>query len=112
MKLSLSWADIQYAALALLAGLMLGLISGYWALSIGAVLFFHIIRLLSKLARIREWLVQGITAETSPDIPGSAGDIVKAIVAVKRDSDRQRKRLEELLNRFDAATDCDALMQC
>jgi len=112
VKLSLSWADIQYAALALLAGLMLGLISGYWALSIGAVLFFHIIRLLSKLARIREWLVQGITAETSPDIPGSAGDIVKAIVAVKRDSDRQRKRLEELLNRFDAATDAmpDAML--
>ena len=53
MRLSLSWADIQYAALALLAGLVLGLITGYWALSIGAVLFFNIIRLLSKLARIR-----------------------------------------------------------
>ena len=93
MRLSLSWADIQYAVLALLAGLLLGLISGYWALSIGAVLFFHILRLLSKLARIREWLVEGVIAEATPNIPGYAGDIVKAVVAVKRGSDRQRKRL-------------------
>lgn len=112
MRLSLSWADIQYAVLALLAGLLLGLISGYWALSIGAVLFFHILRLLSKLARIREWLVEGVIAEATPNIPGYAGDIVKAVVAVKRGSDRQRKRLEELLNRFDAATDAmpDAML--
>ena len=112
MRLSLSWADIQYAALALLAGLVLGLITGYWALSIGAVLFFNIIRLLSKLARIREWLIKGLMPEAMPNIPGSAGDLVKAIVAVKRDSDRQRKRLEELLNRFDAATDAmpDAML--
>ena len=104
MKLSIFWTELRLALAAILVGLLLGLVTSYWALSIGAALFVFIVSQLVQIVRLREWLGKGAPIDKTPHLSGGSDQIISEICAIKKENTRQQEKLEELLLRFDAAT--------
>lgn len=104
MNLLLIWTELKLALAALLIGLLLGFLSGRWAISISVALFLFIVWQLVQTARLREWLMLNAPTEQTPRLSGAADKIISQICAIKKENSRQQEKLEELLRRFDAAT--------
>lgn len=104
MNLLLIWTELKFALAALLIGLLLGLVSGHWAISISIGLSLFIVWQLIQTARLREWLMLDAPTEQTPRLSGAADKIISQICAIKKQNSRQQEKLEELLRRFDAAT--------
>ena len=104
MNLLLIWTELKFALAALLIGLLLGLVSGHWAISISIALSLFIVWQLIQTARLREWLMLDAPTEQTPRLSGAADKIISQICAIKKQNSRQQEKLEELLRRFDAAT--------
>ena len=104
MNLLLIWTELKFALVALLIGLLLGLVSSHWAISISVALFLFIVWQLVQTVRLREWLMLNAPTEQTPRLSGAADKIISQICAIKKENSRQQEKLEELLRRFDAAT--------
>ncbi len=98
------WTELRLALAALLIGLLLGLVTGYWAVSIGTALFVFIVSQLIQIARLREWLLNDAPIDNTPHLSGTTDRIISEVCAIKKENTRQQEKLEELLRRFDAAT--------
>ena len=104
MNLSIFWTELRLALAALLIGLLLGLITGYWAVSIGVALLLFIFSQLVQIVRLREWLLNGAPIDRTPHLSGTTDQIISEVCTIKKENTRQQEKLEELSRRFDAAT--------
>ena len=104
MAISLVKAELKFAVLALIAGALLGYITGYWLTCVTLSLLVFIAWLLLQLSRLHQWLKSGAPIENAPEAAGSARHIINLICAIKNENTKQQANLEELISRFDAAT--------
>lgn len=104
MNFSLIWAELRLALAACLIGSLLGLITGYFWISISIALLFLILWQLSQIARLRGWLLANSPIEQTPRLSGATDKIISQVCTIKKANARQREKLEEILERFDAAT--------
>lgn len=112
MKLSIISAEITLALAALILGIIAGAITGYWAISLSLSLLILIVWLLIQFSRLHNWLENNSPITQTPSLRGVADKIISSICIIKKENDKQQKRLEELLDKFDAATGAmpDALL--
>ena len=112
MNLSLIWTELRLALVALLFGSLIGLITGYFWVSISIALLLFILWQLFQIMRLRAWLLANSPIEQTPRLSGAVDQIISQICTIKKENTRQQKKLEELLRRFDAATNAmpDAML--
>ncbi|MEM8844405.1 MAG: phosphate regulon sensor histidine kinase PhoR [Pseudomonadota bacterium] len=96
--------ELKVIIASLLLAFLLGLITGYWALSITIVLLLILGWFLSQLARLRKWLEDDAKIESTPSLYGASDQIVSRVCAIKKENTFQQQNLEELIHRFEAAT--------
>ena len=87
-------------ALVLFGGLLGGLISGYWLISLIIALVVYISWLLSKLQQLHNWLEKGGRAASLPDSNGIWERINYHIQRTQKTSDIRKKRMGTLLKRL------------
>ena len=104
MRIASFWIELRQALFIFLISLIVGFISGYWALSISIGLFAFIIWQLRQTMQLRRWLHEGAPLKAVPNLHGSAYQIISQICDIKEHSQLEQRHLEELLSRFDEAT--------
>ncbi len=87
-------------ALILMAGLLLGWMTGYWAASVIVSLLAYIIWLLYKLQQLHKWLEKGGKVKDTPDSDGIWERINYHIQKTRKKSNIRKKRMSNLLKRF------------
>lgn len=104
MRIAPFLVELRHAVIVFLVSLVIGFVSGYWALSIAIGLFAFIIWQLSQIVKLRRWLNEGASLNSVPNLKGSAYQIITQICDIKEHSLLEQRHLEELLSRFDEAT--------
>lgn len=104
MKLATVWAELRVVLIILVVSSLIGLVSGYWAISVVIGLLIFILWHLRQLYYLREWISLGLPVDATPNLYGTAYQMISKICDVKKVNSRQRSELEAILNRFDAAT--------
>ncbi|HPQ94949.1 MAG: phosphate regulon sensor histidine kinase PhoR [Thiothrix sp.] len=85
---------------ALLLGVVLGLISGYWLINFLLVACLYIGWVLYKLRQLQAWLIGGQKAYRMPDSDGVWEQITYLIHKSKQKSQSRKKKQRDLLMRF------------
>lgn len=104
MKLVTVWAELRVVLIILVVSSLIGFVSGYWAISVVIGLLIFILWHLRQLYYLREWISLGLPVDATPNLYGTAYQMISKICDVKKVNSRQRSELEAILNRFDAAT--------
>ncbi len=104
MRIASFWIELRQALFVFIVSLIVGFISGYWALSISIGLFAFIIWQLRQIMHLRRWIHDGASLESVPDLHGSAYQIISQICDIKEQEQIKHDNLEALLARFDEAT--------
>ena len=104
MKFSLFWLELRYALAALFIGLVLGLATGFWVISVGIALFVFIGFQAMQTIRLRDWLANNAPTDKTPNFLGATDQIVSAVCAIKKENSQKQEKVEELLRRFNTAT--------
>ncbi len=104
MKLATVWAELRVVLIILVVSSLIGFVSGYWAISVVIGLLIFILWHLRQLYYLREWISLGLPVDATPNLYGTAYQMISKICDVKKVNSRQRSELEAILNRFDAAT--------
>ena len=104
MRIASFWVELRQALFVFLVSLIIGYISGYWALSISIGLFAFIIWQLRQIMHLRRWIHHGASLKAVPNLHGSAYQIITQICDIKEHYQIEHDNLEELLSRFDEAT--------
>ncbi len=86
--------------LIVMAGLLLGWVTGFWQACIILSLTSYIIWLLYKLKQLHNWLEKGGKAKDVPDNDGIWERIVYHIQTTKKKSNVRKQRMSNLLKRF------------
>ncbi len=86
--------------LVLFGALLGGVLSGYWQASVIVALLVYIIWLLYKLQQLHNWLEKGSSITHVPDSDGIWERITYHILNTKKKSNTRKKRMSNLLKRF------------
>jgi len=87
-------------ALVLFTTLLGGALTGYWLTSLTLSLLGYIAWLLFKLQQLHNWLKQGAKAKHLPDSNGIWERITQQIQLTQKKSDKRKRRMSNLLKRF------------
>ncbi|MDD5392947.1 MAG: phosphate regulon sensor histidine kinase PhoR [Thiothrix sp.] len=82
------------------SGIVLGLLSGHWALALLAVSFGYIGWTLFKLRQLQRWLINGQNPDDMPDSDGAWEQIAYLIHKAQQKSANRKQKQQELLMRF------------
>ncbi len=104
MRIATFWFELRLALFVFVVSLVVGYISGHWALSISIGLFAFIIWHLRQIMHLRRWLMSGAPIEAVPNLSGSAYQITTQVCDIKKHHNEQQINLERSLAKFDAAT--------
>ena len=104
MKLATVWAELRVVLAVLIISGIIGFVSGYLTASISIGLMAFIIWHLRQMYHLREWLFSGAPIKLTPNLHGTAYQLISKICDIKVENSHQRSDLETVLNRFDAAT--------
>ena len=104
MHIASFWVELRLALFVFSISLVFGFFSGHWALSISIGLFAFIVWQLRQMMHLRLWLSSGAPLENVPNLHGSAYQIITQVCDIKKLHIEERKNLQRLLSRFDAAT--------
>lgn len=104
MRIASFWVELRLALFIFLISLLVGFLSGHWAISISVGLFAFIIWQLRQIMHLRRWLSTGADLNNVPNLYGSAYQVITHICDIKKLNTDEQNNLERLLARFDAAT--------
>ena len=92
--------EIRRLLLVIGAGLILGVLTGYWLPAVLLVLFAYITWMLFKLRQLQRWLINGQNPDDMPDSDGVWEQIAYILHKDQQKSDSRKKKQLELLMRF------------
>lgn len=112
MRIALIWVELRLAFFVFIISLVLGYLTGHFALSIAIGLLSYIAWQLRQSMRLRHWLLTGASLDNTPNLHGSAYQIVTQICDIKKLNIEEKNNLDHLLSRFDTATNAmpDAML--
>lgn len=96
---TIGWHAVYRLAAALLAALLLGLVTGRMALSFGLVLLIYACLQIWNMVRVDRWL-RFRRIQPPPDISGPWGEIIAIVSRIYRRKQYHRSRATELLREF------------
>ena len=106
MTLNQKWHSTLIRHLVLLIGvcLLIGLVSGYYGLSLAVGLALYLGWTLKQLLRLHQWLRQHKPDEPPPDGYGLWGEVFDSIYHLQRRDQRARGRLQAVIDRVQEST--------
>ena len=106
MILNQKWHSTLIRHLVLLIGgcLLIGLVSGYYGLSLAVGLALYLGWTLKQLLRLHHWLRQHKPDEPPPDGYGLWGEVFDSIYHLQRRDQRARGRLQAVIDRVQEST--------
>jgi two-component system phosphate regulon sensor histidine kinase PhoR len=96
-----AWNDEKWWLLsALVAGFIVGLVTGYWKLAFLGALLVYFVWHAWHFIRLLEWLRLGAVPNKAPDLPGAWESVVGYVYGVQRRNQQRKGRLRSVLDRF------------
>lgn len=99
-----SWnSEVNRIILYILVTLGLGLLTGFWFISLLITSSLFIGYHLTNLYQVNRWLERHLDNDNTPDIGGVAGNVIKLIYQYKKQNESKDAHQQKLLEQFTAA---------
>ena len=97
-----AWAvEKQRLLWVILAGILAGWVTGYWAVSILVACFGYLLWHLRQLNEVTRWLKKGANINRIPDLSGAWSPVVRHVYAIQRRNRKRKEQMRTLLKRFE-----------
>jgi len=104
MQIATFWVEVRLALYVFALSLVIGYITGHLALFISIGLLAFIIWHLRQIMQLHRWLMSGAPRDTTPNLYGSAYQIITQICDLKKAHKGEIVSLQRTLAKFDSAT--------
>lgn len=95
------WQTESWAITSAIIGILfLGTLTGYWYLSMIAVLLGYICWIYYRIAKLEKWISRGSKISKAYDDPGFIGVIIRHLYRQKKINSERKKRTREILGRL------------
>ena len=93
-------SELPALLLAAVAVVILGLLSGYWALAAIVTLVGYIFWIYARLDKLERWIHRGTKVSQVYDDPGFLGIVIRQLHQQKKTHNQRKKRTKQILGRL------------